>query len=79
MDTWHNVGHDLSSKQKVNLGQKNHLFCVLMRGREIERRKESIKILSTIYGALFVGFRQAKDKGSSHRRGVDMGTKKEGF
>ena len=54
------------------------LLCLTEREREKGGRK-STKLLSMIYGASLVYFRRAKDKSSSHRRGVRVSTKKEAF
>ena len=49
MGTWHYVGHDLSSKQKGNLRQKNHIFLLLcMRESEGRVKEESQGLLSAI-------------------------------
>ena len=57
----------------MGLGHKRALFPVFGR-REEGRGGKSTKLLSSINGVSLVGFRRAKDRSSSHRRGVDVGT-----
>ena len=47
--------------------------------REREERNRAFKLLYSIFGILPVGIRRAKSESSSTRRGLRMGTQKEGF
>ena len=51
VDTWHDMGHDLSFRQKGIRAGKKSFFLLCAR----ERREESQRLLSTIYGVLLVG------------------------
>ena len=76
---WHDLGHtsnlNLSWDKRGIKVEKGSFFLLCMH----ERRGESQRIPPKIYGFPLVGFRLAKNKSSSHRRGVLMGNWKEGF
>ena len=44
-----------------------------------EERKGAFKLISSILGVPSIGIRRAKSESSSTRRGLRVGTKKEGF
>ena len=79
---WHNVGHtsklNLSWDKRGNRAKRAH-FPVFDREREEKREIGDPRLLPKIYKVPLISFRQAKNKSSSHRRGVHVGTWKEEF
>ena len=70
-----------AKKKKSVLGRKKKDFMRVknMRKRERKKKEEKSKFLSSIYGVLSIGICRAKSENSFIRRGLCVGTKKEGF
>ena len=82
MDTWHDVGHtsNLSlSWDKRGIRAKKSSFPGFDRERKEKRERGESRLPPTIYGVPLIVFRRAKNESSSHRRGVRVSTRKEGF
>ena len=82
MDIWHDVGHtsNLSfSWDKRGIREKRAHFLVLDHEREEKKERRELRLPPTINGVPLVGFHRAKNESSSHRQGVRMSTRKEGF
>ena len=71
MDTWHDVGRTLNlslSLDKRGIRAKRSHFP------GFDPKIGEPRLPPKIYGVPLVGFRQAKNESSLHRRGVRMGT-----
>ena len=82
VDTWHDLGHtsNLSlSLDKRGIREKNSPFPTVHTRERGDEGKRRDKFPPTIYEVPRVSFHQAKNKSSSHRREVHVGTLKEGF